>query len=71
MGLVGLFPVSPAAAPMEALPAPRREIELPCCPACGGDGALPIEPIREDGGFIWSIVPCAVCAGTGIACRPA
>jgi hypothetical protein len=32
---------------------------------CDGDGAVPIEPIHDDGA-IWTIVPCELCAGTGI-----
>lgn len=51
-----------AVAPPEAEPHP--------CAACGGDGSVPIEPIREVGGVIWSIMPCEVCWGSGLACDP-
>ncbi|HVV93069.1 MAG TPA: hypothetical protein VHD15_06605 [Hyphomicrobiales bacterium] len=65
---VALTPAAPAA----ALPPPSsRTVEPPRCEACGGDGAVPIEPIREDGGVIWSILPCEECQGTGFACVPA
>jgi hypothetical protein len=50
---------------------PPRDAEPPDCATCGGDGALPIEPIHEDGGVIWSIIPCEDCGGTGLACHPA
>ena len=36
------------------------------CDECDGDGAVPITPVEEDGGVVWSIVPCEKCNGTGV-----
>jgi DnaJ-class molecular chaperone len=67
----------PASAPSGRGAAPRqsaalrRHIGVRRCTACGGDGAIAIEPIHEDGGVIWSIMPCEECLGTGFVRRPA
>jgi len=49
---------------------PRR-LDLGPCFACGGDGAVQIEPIHDDG-MIWTIMPCDLCHGSGVlTCGPA